>query len=84
MQAEAPPTPVILMKPSQAAQACGMSRSTFDKLTAAGRIGPRPVEIGKLRLWPRVELEAWAAAGCPGRVEWLAHERSPKPRLVAG
>lgn len=61
----------ILLRPEHAAAACGMSRSHFDTLNASGAIGPKPIELGRIKLWPRAELERWAAAGCPGRVEWL-------------
>lgn len=61
----------ILLRPKQAAAVCGMSRSFFDSQVNAGRIGPKPVTIGSLKLWPRTELERWVDAGCPGRVEWI-------------
>lgn len=83
MPAEAPTVDAILLRPEQAAEACGMSRSQFDKLAASGRIGPRPVEIGRLRLWVRAELEAWAVAGCPSRITWIAR-KNEQPRLAVG
>ena len=73
MQNEQPTTnsTPILLRPEQAAALCGMSRSHFDSLNTSGAIGPKPIQMGKLKLWPRTELERWAKAGCPGRVEWL-------------
>lgn len=71
MNTELPPTEPILLRPDQAASVLSISRSHFDALNASGLIGPKPIRLGKLRLWPRNELERWAAAGAPGRVEWL-------------
>ncbi len=58
----------------QAAVLCGVSRSKWYDLDAAGQC-PAPVEIGDsggCRRWLRSELLAWLRAGAPSRVKWLA------------
>ena len=52
-----------------AAQLCGVSRSTWFALKAAGRI-PRPVRIGRRTLWRVDEIKAWLDAGCPPLHRW--------------
>lgn len=36
-----------------------IGKSTFDRLAAAGKIGPKPVRIGGALRWLRIEAEAW-------------------------
>lgn len=40
------------------------SARTIYRLTDAGRM-PRPVKLGALVRWPREQVEAWIADGCP-------------------
>lgn len=47
----------------------GISRQTLHVWNTTGRI-PRPAKVGGKNLWRRAELEEWAAAGCPPRIEW--------------
>jgi len=61
----------ILVDANQAAALLGMSRSSFLRLDQRGLLGPRSVRLGRLVRWHRAEIEAWAAAGCPPRVQWL-------------
>lgn len=37
---------------------------TVYRLTDSGRM-PRPVKLGALVRWPREQVEAWIAGGCP-------------------
>ena len=63
------PTPVapepILIPATVAARLCGIGKTSWYALHASGRV-PSPVR------WDRRELEAWTAAGCPGRERWAA------------
>jgi predicted DNA-binding transcriptional regulator AlpA len=68
--------PSILLDARNAATALGVGRSLFYQLCAR-RIGPLSVKLGERSLWARAELEAWAAAGCPTRGEWLRQKPSP-------
>ena len=68
--------PPILLDARSAAAALGVGRTLFYQLDACGRIGPRPVKLGKRSLWARAELEDWVAAGCPPREEWLRQKRA--------
>lgn len=62
-------TPPALLIDIQAAALCGMSRSGWRKMDAAGRI-PRAIKISRCCRWRADELHAWIAAGCPARVKW--------------
>lgn len=53
-----------------AARLLGVSRATFFKLHAAGKL-PMPVYLTpRCPRWRRAELLAWLAAGCPDRRTW--------------
>jgi len=67
----------ILVDAKGAAAILGLGRTLLYQLHASGRLGPRPVKLGKRSLWVRAELEDWAAAGCPTREEWLRRKPSP-------
>ncbi len=65
----------LLMRDTEAATLCGMSRSGWRKAHSAGRT-PAPVRIGRACRWRRDELTAWVAAGCPPRDRWTAAQKS--------
>ena len=71
--------PVLLTLPMAAAW-LSMSATAFRTQEAAGRIGPRPVRFGRSVRYVRSELERWAAAGCPRRVDWLARGKDGDAR----
>ena len=64
-------TESLLVSATVAARLCGVSRAAWWSLHAAGRV-PLPVRLGRRTLWRRAELEAWTAAGCPPRDNWVA------------
>jgi len=67
----------LLLNASQAAAMCGVSRRTWWALHAAGKTPP-PVRLGRRTLWRAAGpggLEAWVAAGCPGRDRWDGGKR---------
>ena len=70
-QAAAP----LLLNAKAAARYCGLGKTSWYALHAAGRI-PMPVRLGRAVRWDRRELEAWAAAGCPARDRWEATGRT--------
>lgn len=44
-----------------------IGRSSFFNLRSCGHIPLKPVRLGEKLLYRRVEIEAWAAAGCPSK-----------------
>ena len=74
--------PPLMVGASDAAALCGVSRSTWCKLDAAGRI-PQSLRVGRRRLWVVVELRRWTEASAAvgrllGREEFeLTRERLP-------
>ena len=65
-QAEVQP---LLIRAGEAARALGISRASFYKLRASGRL-PLPVRLGRSKLWRVEELKDWTDAGCPEREKW--------------
>jgi predicted DNA-binding transcriptional regulator AlpA len=37
-----------------------------------GKIGPRPIRLGKSRRWPLDQVRRWLSTGCPDRATWEA------------
>ncbi len=65
----APATPGIMVGAVEAARICGISRTTWYSLKAAGRL-PAPVHLGRRVLWRREELHDWMTARCPSLHQW--------------
>ena len=64
-------TTPLLLNATDAAERLGVSRTAFYRLSRAGRL-PLPVRLGRSVWWRSAELDAWVAAGCPGRARWEA------------
>ena len=60
---------LILLTASELGELLGVARCTIWSWDSSGRI-PRPVRIGGCTRWRRSEIEAWVAAGAPGRETW--------------
>ena len=43
---------------------------------SSGRLGPRPISLGRAKRWHFAELRAWLAAGAPSRELWDATQAS--------
>ena len=68
----------LLVNAQEAARLAGISERHWWALHSSGRIGPRPIALGRAKRWSVRELENWIAAGAPGRDRWeaiLAAER---------
>jgi predicted DNA-binding transcriptional regulator AlpA len=66
----------LLLRAAQAAAYCGVSEATWWRWDAAGRI-PRGHKVSAgVKLWSRLDLEQWAALGCPSRAEFEARQQS--------
>ena len=55
-----------------AAKLLGISERHFWSMHSTGRLGPRPIALGRAKRWRVDELRAWLAAGAPSRDKWLA------------
>ena len=74
------PLAPLLIPAVQAAALCNCSRSHWQCLAAAGKV-PRSVKLGRKRLWRRLEIEEWIAAGCPDGRTWEALKAAAGRRL---
>ncbi len=63
--------PELLTIP-QVCELVNVKRATFYKLNASGAFAPLPVGLCHKVLYQRAEVEAWVAAKCPHRQQWLA------------
>ena len=60
----------LLIDAAGVAGLLSVTRVTVHRWDRAGLL-PSAIRIGGAVRWHRGELEAWAAAGCPARGEWL-------------
>jgi len=71
--ADSPPTnetPITLtVSAEQAAVLCGVSRTHWYTLKAAGRL-PKPIRLGNRTMWVREEIERWLGNRCPSQEQW--------------
>jgi len=61
----------LLISDVQAAALAGVSRRTWHRLRAAGKLPPA-VKLGRCLRWRRADIEGWIAAGCPDARTWAA------------
>ena len=77
-----PDSQSILIKRTRAPAVLQMGQRTFDRLRAAGKIGPREITLGGSIFYNRAELERWAASAwngvLPDREQWLALQAATK------
>lgn len=59
----------VLITAKDAANICGVSLSTWNRMNSSGLV-PKPVRLLGTVRWQRDEITAWIAAGCPGRDKW--------------
>ncbi len=61
----------LLIPDTAAAALAGVSRATWHRLRAAGKL-PAAVKLGRTVRWRRDEIVAWIEAGCPDGRTWAA------------
>ena len=61
----------LLLKPEEAAEQIGVSRTHFYKLHSSGELGPLPIKLGDCSRWRFAELQKWVEVGCPPRERWV-------------
>ena len=65
-----PPVAPALMTSVELAAELQISERTVRRLEITGKIGPRPMNIGRAVRYRRDEVEKWIEAGCPARDSW--------------
>ena len=59
----------LLLTAEETAALLGISRSALYRMDARGDI-PRPVRIGRMTRWSRLEVIRWVERRCPPRHAW--------------
>jgi predicted DNA-binding transcriptional regulator AlpA len=54
----------LLVDGQETARITSLSLRTIERLVSMDRF-PKPVRLGRRRLWDRRKLQEWVAAGCP-------------------
>jgi predicted DNA-binding transcriptional regulator AlpA len=71
----------LLIPDTAAAALAGVSRSTWHRLRAAGKLPPA-VKLARKVLWRRLELQDWISAGCPDGATWRAMQAATGRRTA--
>lgn len=71
----------LLVSDCEAAALAGVSRATWHRLRAAGKIPPA-VRLGRSVRWSRAELVGWVAGGCPPAELWDEMKAATRRRGV--
>lgn len=79
----AAPDPPALLTAQDVARTLQISVRTLRTLDALGKL-PLPVRVGRAVRWPRKELDAWIAAGCPDREAWQVRRADVLPIVPRG
>ena len=61
----------LALTAEELAERMGVSLRHVRRLDSSGQL-PKPVRLGRSVRWPVSEIEAWLAAGAPGREAWQA------------
>ena len=69
------PREPLLVSDREAAALLGISRAHFQRLRAAGKVGPEPIPLARCRRWERDALVRWVSIGqCCDAATWRAME----------
>jgi predicted DNA-binding transcriptional regulator AlpA len=70
----------LLIGDRECAALCGVSRSHWHTLQAAGKV-PSSLKLGRKTLWIKSEISEWISAKCPDARTWAAMQASANRRL---
>ncbi len=68
--AATPADPPALMTSAELAAELQISERTVRRLQITGKIGPKPINVGRACRYLRCEARRWIEAGCPDRESW--------------
>lgn len=71
-QGEIAPSGAFALTDGEVAKLLRISSRHLWNLDRDGKIGPKPVRLGKSRRWQSDQVRAWLNAGCPDRATWEA------------
>ena len=52
------------------ARMLGVSVRHVERMEASGKLGPRPVRLGRSKRWLLTDIEEWLRGRCPNRDLW--------------
>lgn len=73
-------TDPLLIPDTAAATLAGVSRATWHRLRASGKVPPA-VKLGRACRWRRLDIEEWVRCGCPDAQTWGAMKAAAGRRL---
>jgi predicted DNA-binding transcriptional regulator AlpA len=69
----------LVLPAAAVAKLLGISERHLWACHASGRLGPRPIALGRSKRWRMAELHAWLAVGAPARDAWDAMQANQEP-----
>lgn len=73
----------LVLSAPEVAKVLGISERHLWACHASGRLGPRPIALGRSKRWRVAEVRDWLAAGAPARDEW-DRMRKQHPLSIGG
>lgn len=71
----------LLIDDRTGAALASVSRATWHRLRAAGKLPPC-IRLGRAVRWRRAEVVAWIDAGCPDTRTWAAMQANASRRRI--
>lgn len=62
----------LVLTAAEVAKLLGISQRHFWACHASGKLGPRPISLGRSKRWRLAEVRVWLDAGAPTREQWDA------------
>ncbi len=66
------PTPEpLLLGEDESSRMINVGKTLFRTLVADGRFAPKPIRLGRRKLWRLADIQEWVRLGCPRRQKFL-------------
>jgi predicted DNA-binding transcriptional regulator AlpA len=70
----------LVLTAAEVAKLLGISTRHLWACHASGKLGPRPVSLGRSKRWRLAEVQDWLEAGAPNREQWEAMSTGKEAR----
>lgn len=61
----------LLLSEAESSRMINVGKTLFRTLVADGRFAPKPIRLGRRKLWRLADIQEWVRLGCPPRQRFL-------------